>query len=126
MALSEEQVARRALAIRIKQQLTELSKEMQKWQGYVQLAKQQSRPDMASQAEQRIAELTERARALWKQRDELLTEERFAELEIDDALAALKRQVQKDDGVTDAEFEEIDDAREQLKRQAGSERPPAS
>ncbi|UFP95194.1 hypothetical protein [Gloeobacter morelensis] len=126
MALSEEQVARRALAIRIKQQLTELSKEMQKWQGYVQLAKTQNRLEMASQAEQRIAELTERARALWKQRDELLTEERFAELEIDDALAALKRQVQKDDGVTDAEFEEIDDELEQLKRRAGSERPPAS
>ncbi|BAC90307.1 hypothetical protein [Gloeobacter violaceus] len=125
MALSEEQVARRALAIRIKQQLTELSKEMQKWQGYVELAKKQNRPDMSSQAEQRIAELTERARALWKQRDELLTEERFAELEIDDELAALKRQVQKDDGVTDAEFEEIDDELERLKRQAESDRPPA-
>ncbi|WP_041243950.1 hypothetical protein [Gloeobacter kilaueensis] len=117
MSSPEEQVARRALAIRIKQQLTDLSKEMQKWQGYADLAHKQNRPDMVAAAEQRLAELTERARVLWKQRDELLSEERFAELEIDDELAALKQKLKGSTDIKDAEFEVIDDELAALKRQ---------
>lgn len=122
MASAEEQVARKTLAIRLKRELGEIAKELQKWQGRVELARGQGRADMATAAQERVGELTEKARALWKQMDELLTEERFAELEIDDELKALKQQVRRD-ASEPVEFEPVDDELEALKRQIQADRP---
>jgi len=92
MPLSEEEVARQSIAIRLKQQLAELSGEIQKWRGRVDLARQQGQIQLAEAAEARLGELMARGRTLWKQLDELQLEARLEQLEIDDELARLKEQ----------------------------------
>lgn len=93
MRSPEERVARQALAIRTKQQLVELSRDIQKWQGRVERSRTEGREDLVIAAEQRVQELVERGRQLWDQMQGLLTpEERFQQLEVDQELEQLKQQ----------------------------------
>lgn len=94
MALSEADIAKQAAIIRLKQQLTELSREIQKWHSRVDLARQQGQAQLVEAAEQRVQALTERGRGLWKQLNDLQLEDRFAQMEIDQELAELRTQMQ--------------------------------
>jgi phage shock protein A len=101
MPLSEEDVAKQALVIRLKQQLTELSKEIPKWRSRAELARSQGQTPLAEAAEQRVIELTERGRSLWKQLNDLQLEDRFARMEIDRELEALRTQLRGTPGVSE-------------------------
>jgi phage shock protein A len=93
MTSAEEKVAIQTSIILIKQQLTELSKEVQKWRSRVELARKQSNEPLANAAEERVEELTQKGRGLWKQLDDLQADQRFGALEIDEELEKLRREI---------------------------------
>ncbi len=124
MGLSEEQVARQALAIRLKQQLSELSREIKKWQGRVETSRTQGRPELADAAAERVEALSTEGRRLWAQLNELTVADRFLRLEVDLELQELKKQMQLDDTPA-AEYEEIDEELEKLKKARSSDEPDA-
>lgn len=93
MTSAEEKIAIQTATIRVKQQLTELSKELQKWRSRIELARKQGNEPLVNAAEERVEELTLKGRNLWQQLDELQADQRFEALKIDDELERLRREI---------------------------------